>query len=40
MRPLLVHASRKASLDTVRRVLHVLFGPPVLAHGLRWGTVR
>jgi hypothetical protein len=36
MRPLLVHASRKAAKGTVRRVLHLLFGPPVLSHGLRW----
>jgi len=36
MRPLLVHASRKAAAGTVRRVLHLLFGPPVLSHGLRW----
>jgi hypothetical protein len=37
MRPLLVHASRKAAPGTLRRVLHLLFGPPVLSHGLRWG---
>jgi hypothetical protein len=36
MRPLLVHASRKAAPGTVRRVLHLLFGPLVLPHGLRW----
>lgn len=36
MRPLLVHASRKAATGTLRRVLHLLFGPPVLPHGLRW----
>jgi len=38
MRPLLAHASRKAATGTLRRVLHLLFGPPVLSHGLRWGS--
>lgn len=36
MRPLLVHASSKAPAGVVRRVLHVLFGPPLLPCGLRW----
>ena len=36
MRPLLVHASRKAAVGTVRRVLHLLFGPPLLSNGLWW----
>ncbi|AKJ30822.1 phytanoyl-CoA dioxygenase family protein [Caldimonas brevitalea] len=36
MRPLLLHASSKASGTSLRRVLHFLFGPPVLPFGLRW----
>lgn len=36
MRPLLLHASSKASGNSRRRVLHFLFGPPDLPHGLRW----
>jgi hypothetical protein len=37
MRPLVLHASSKAREATGRRrVLHVLFGPPVLPHGLAW----
>lgn len=36
MRPLLLHASSKASGTSMRRVLHFLFGPPGLPHGLRW----
>lgn len=36
MRPLLVHASSKARIDAPRRVLHFLFGPPRLPHGLCW----
>ena len=36
MRPLLLHASSKASGSSKRRVLHFLFGPPTLPHGLRW----
>jgi ectoine hydroxylase-related dioxygenase (phytanoyl-CoA dioxygenase family) len=36
MRPLLLHASSKALANMPRRVLHVLFGPPVLPHGLQW----
>jgi hypothetical protein len=36
MRPLLLHASSKASGSGKRRVLHFLFGPPILPHGLRW----
>jgi hypothetical protein len=39
MRPLTVHASRKAGAGTVRRVLHILFGPPRLSYGLRWGHI-
>ena len=36
MRPLLVHASSKASGTSRRRVLHFLFGPPDLPCGLAW----
>ena len=36
MRPLLLHASSKAGGSSRRRVLHFLFGPRRLQHGLRW----
>jgi len=36
MRPLLLHASSKVSVDNPRRVLHFLFGPKKLPEGLRW----
>ena len=36
MRPLLLHASSKASGTGLRRVLHFLFGPPALPYGLKW----
>jgi hypothetical protein len=36
MRPLLLHASSKASIDSPRRVLHFVFGPPTLPEGLSW----
>lgn len=36
MRPLLLHASSKAGGQGLRRVLHLLFAPPALPHGLRW----
>lgn len=36
MRPLLLHASSKASGQSRRRVLHILFGPPLLPYGLQW----
>lgn len=36
MRPLLLHSSSKAHGDSLRRVLHFLFGPPSLPHGLQW----
>jgi hypothetical protein len=36
MRPLLVHASSKASAPNRRRVLHFLFGPGALPMGLEW----
>jgi ectoine hydroxylase-related dioxygenase (phytanoyl-CoA dioxygenase family) len=40
MRPLLLHASSKASIDGTRRVLHFVFGPRKLPHGLRWRCGR
>lgn len=36
MRPLVLHASSKASGTGRRRVLHFVFGPPTLPYGLRW----
>jgi hypothetical protein len=36
MRPLLLHASSKATGTSQRRVLHFLFGPPQLPFGLAW----
>lgn len=36
LRPLLLHASSKASGTSLRRVLHFLFGPPELPLGLSW----
>jgi hypothetical protein len=36
MRPLLLHASSKATEPTLRRVLHFVFGPPRLPLGLEW----
>lgn len=36
MRPLLLHASSKASVDLRRRVLHFVFGPSSLPEGLSW----
>lgn len=36
MRPLLLHASSKASGQSRRRVLHFVFGPPLLTHGMAW----
>jgi hypothetical protein len=38
MRPLLLHASSKSLGTGRRRVLHFLFGPQLLPHGLRWQT--
>jgi hypothetical protein len=38
MRPLLLHASSKASGASLRRVLHFLFAPAQASHGLRWQT--
>lgn len=39
LRPLLLHASSKGSGSSRRRVLHVLFGPRELPHGLAWDLV-
>ncbi|MCS4294287.1 hypothetical protein M2375_002520 [Comamonas sp. BIGb0152] len=36
MRPLLLHASSKATGSSRRRVLHFLFGPVQLPYGLAW----
>ena len=36
MRPLLLHASSRARSPVRRRVLHFLFGPEDLPHGLAW----
>ncbi|HVJ61366.1 MAG TPA: phytanoyl-CoA dioxygenase family protein [Tahibacter sp.] len=36
LRPLLLHASSKASGTSRRRVLHYVFGPCELPYGLRW----
>jgi hypothetical protein len=36
LRPLLLHASSKATSPRHRRVLHFLFGPGVVGYGLRW----
>lgn len=38
MRPLLLHASSKGSGGSLRRVLHFVYGPRELPHGLRWHT--
>lgn len=39
MRPLLLHASSRASGRSARRVLHFLHGPAMLPLGLRWPSV-
>ena len=36
LRPLLLHASSKVTAAVRRRVLHFVFGPPRLPHGLEW----
>jgi ectoine hydroxylase-related dioxygenase (phytanoyl-CoA dioxygenase family) len=36
MKPLVLHASSKASEPNRRRVLHILFGPAALPYGLEW----
>lgn len=38
MRPLVLHASSKATVPNGRRVLHFLFGPRTLPLGLQWHT--
>ncbi len=38
MRPLLLHASSKGSGISSRRVLHFVFGPRELPHGLAWSV--
>ena len=40
MRPLLLHASSRATGNGRRRVLHFLFGPHQLPHGLQWQHAR
>ncbi|MBT9513211.1 MAG: phytanoyl-CoA dioxygenase family protein [Acidovorax sp.] len=39
MHPLLLHASSKSTGGGRRRVLHFVFGPPVLPGGLRWAQM-
>jgi len=39
MKPLLLHASSKASGNSKRRVLHFVFGPRLLPYGLKWQHV-
>jgi ectoine hydroxylase-related dioxygenase (phytanoyl-CoA dioxygenase family) len=39
LRPLLLHASSKATSPRRRRVLHFLFGPESISYGLRWQHV-
>lgn len=36
LKPLLLHASSKATAPARRRVLHFLFGPASIGYGLRW----
>jgi hypothetical protein len=38
LRPLLLHASSKGSGNGRRRVLHFVFGPRALPHGLAWAV--
>jgi ectoine hydroxylase-related dioxygenase (phytanoyl-CoA dioxygenase family) len=40
MKPLLLHASSKTSVEKPRRVLHFVFGPASLPCGLRWPTIN
>lgn len=40
MKPLLLHASSKASIANVRRVLHFVFGPAELPCALRWPAMK
>lgn len=39
MRPLVLHASSKATGTSRRRVLHLVFGPSTLPYGLQWELV-
>ncbi len=36
MKPLVLHASSKATAPMNRRILHFVFGPPKLPYGLKW----
>ena len=36
MKPLLLHSSTRSSVPRPRRVLHYLYGPRELPHGLAW----
>jgi len=36
MKPLILHASSKATSAARRRVLHFVYGPKVLPFGLQW----
>jgi hypothetical protein len=40
MKPLLLHASSKAAIGGMRRVLHFVFGAAELPGGLRWPTSK
>jgi len=40
MRPLLLHASSKISVNSPRRVLHFVFAPAIPPHGLRWPSMK
>ena len=39
LRPLLLHSSSRATGSSQRRVLHFVYGPPVLPHGLCWAEM-
>ncbi len=39
MKPLLLHASSKSASSKPRRVLHYVYGPELLPHGLSWARV-
>jgi Phytanoyl-CoA dioxygenase (PhyH) len=39
LRPLLLHASSKSAGSSKRRVLHYLFGPPILPLDLQWSAL-
>ena len=40
MRPLLLHASSRATGTSLRRLLHFVFAPPTLPFGLEWSQER